>query len=63
MNAFKKEIIAVLLIKIALIYGLWWAFFSTPMDKDLTDIDVSTAFLGNQSPLLEKSEKKEIARD
>jgi hypothetical protein len=45
-NSLAREISAVLLIKICLIFGLWYAFFSHPVDRHLTDRGVSAVILG-----------------
>jgi len=48
-NPLAKEITVVLLIKICLIFGLWYAFFSQPLDRHLTDRGVSAVILGQDA--------------
>ncbi|MGR9074013.1 MAG: cytochrome oxidase putative small subunit CydP [Gammaproteobacteria bacterium] len=45
-DAFKKEILLILLVKLVLIYGIWLVFFSRPIDKHLTGDDVGRYLLG-----------------
>ncbi|MHB8533896.1 MAG: cytochrome oxidase putative small subunit CydP [Sulfuricaulis sp.] len=40
-----REITLVLLVKLFLIFGLWYAFFSHPIDRELTDRRVSAVIL------------------
>lgn len=43
-----REIVLALLIKLAMICGLWLAFFSHGHDEMLTDAEVSQGLLGEQ---------------
>ena len=43
-----KEIAIALAIKTALLFVLWYAFFSQPLDKNLTPDQVGTAVLARQ---------------
>ncbi len=45
-----REISLILLIKIVLLYGLWWAFFSQPLDEHLTYEAVGNAWFDNVRP-------------
>ncbi|MGA9032661.1 MAG: cytochrome oxidase putative small subunit CydP [Sulfuricaulis sp.] len=45
-NRLAKEITVVLLVKLFLIFGLWYAFFNHPIDRQLTDRSVSAVILG-----------------
>jgi hypothetical protein len=49
-NPLAKEITVALLIKLLLILGLWYAFFSQPVDRELTDLSVSAVILGHGGP-------------
>jgi hypothetical protein len=42
---FRREILLILALKFALIYGLWYAFFSKPIDRELTGESVGAYFL------------------
>lgn len=44
-----RELIAVLLLKLALLSGLWWAFFSEPHTPS-NEQSVSRALLGTSTP-------------
>ena len=44
-DTFRREILLILALKFALIYGLWYAFFSQPLDRELTDESVGAYFL------------------
>ena len=44
-DTFRREILLILVLKIGLIYGLWYAFFSQPIDKELTGESVGAYFL------------------
>jgi len=46
-NPLAKEITLALLVKLLLIFGLWYAFFSHPIDRELTDSGVSAVILGH----------------
>jgi len=46
-NPLAKEITVALLIKLVVIFGLWYAFFSHPVDRNLTDRGVSAVILGH----------------
>ena len=59
-SSFRREIIIILLIKLALIYGLWSVFFSSPIDKTLSDEDVSVNIVGMNA---NSANKKEIVSD
>ncbi len=48
-NPLAKEITIVLLVKLFLIFGLWYAFFSHPLDRDLSDRSVSAVILGQDA--------------
>lgn len=48
-NPLAKEITVVLVVKILLIFGLWYAFFSQPLDRHLTDRNVSAVILGQDA--------------
>ena len=48
-NALAREITIVLLVKLFLILGLWYAFFSHPLDRHLTDRGVSAVILGQDT--------------
>jgi len=41
------EIAVSLLIKFAIIYFLWWMFFSDPIDKHLTGSDIANVLFGS----------------
>ena len=43
-----KEITAVLLIKLMLLAGIWYLFFSEPVDEHLSASDVSEYILNKQ---------------
>lgn len=45
-NPLAKEITVVLLVKLCLIFALWYGFFRDPIDRGLTDVVVSAAILG-----------------
>ena len=36
-SRFAREITAVLILKVLVLGGLWYAFFSSPLDKGLSD--------------------------
>jgi len=44
-DTFRREILLILALKFGLIYGLWYAFFSQPIDKELTGESVGAYFL------------------
>ncbi len=44
-DTFRREILLILVLKIGLIYGLWYAFFSQPIDRELTGESVGAYFL------------------
>ena len=46
-NSFRREIVIVLLVKLVLLFGLWYAFFSHPLDRSLTGVDVSRVLMGS----------------
>lgn len=46
----RWEITLALVIKIALIFGLWYAFFREPVDKNLTDSQVGHVLFGSHQP-------------
>lgn len=46
-NALAKEITVALAVKLCLIFGLWYVFFSHPIDRQLTDHSVSAVILGH----------------
>ena len=46
-NPLAKEITVALVVKLLLIFGLWYAFFSHPIDQMLTDSGVSAVILGH----------------
>jgi len=52
--ALWQEISVVMLIKIALIFALWWLFFSTPLDRTLNASDIHS-HLFTQSESLHES--------
>lgn len=37
-----QEISVVLLVKMALIFAIWWLFFSNPVDKNLQPSDIGS---------------------
>jgi hypothetical protein len=37
-----QEILVILSLKLALIFALWWLFFSDPLDEKLQSADVSS---------------------
>ncbi len=43
-----RELLVVVALKLAMLYGLWFAFFRQPVDRTLSAEDVSRSFL-NQS--------------
>lgn len=45
-NSLARHISLTLIIKVLLLVGLWYLFFSQPIDKLLTDQTVSRALLG-----------------
>ena len=47
-NPLRKEIILVLLIKLAFIYALWLVFFSDPIDKQLSKEDLGQILFGQE---------------
>ncbi len=49
-DAFKQEIIVVLIIKLILIVSLKYAFFNNPVSKNLTNEDIDRVFLGTTQP-------------
>ena len=57
---FRREIVLILAIKFALIYGLWYAFFSEPFDKTLTSESVGAYFL---TPADHESSKTNLKGD
>ena len=46
----RREIIFTLVVKVIVIYALWYAFFSNPIDDTLTDSQVSNVVFGNSQP-------------
>ncbi len=48
-NPLAREITVVLLVKLLLIFGLWYAFFSHPIERQLTDRGVSAVILGQNA--------------
>ena len=42
----RREIILTLMIKVIVIFALWYAFFSDPVDKTLTDSQVGNILFG-----------------
>jgi len=46
-NLLAKEITVALVVKLCLIFGLWYVFFSHPIDRELTDRGVSAVILGH----------------
>jgi len=54
-HSLRWEITFALVIKIALIFALWYAFFREPVDKNLTDSQVGHALFGSL-----QSEQKKI---
>ncbi len=49
-DAFKQEIIFVLIIKLILIVSIKYAFFNDPVSKNLTNEDIDRVFLGTTKP-------------
>ncbi len=49
-NPLAREITIVLLVKLFLIFSLWYAFFSRPVDREITDRRVSAVILGRDRP-------------
>jgi hypothetical protein len=45
-DALRREIVLALVVKIAVIYALWYAFFSEPVDDSLTGAQVGHAVFG-----------------
>ena len=45
-NKLAREITLTLIIKVMLIYGIWYFFFSEPVDDSLTDDKVRSQILG-----------------
>jgi len=45
-DASVREIAVVLAIKLILLYGIWFAFFNHPNERELTHIDVGNLLLG-----------------
>ena len=41
----RKEIVLTLVIKVLLLWGLWYAFFRTPVDEDITPADLERRLL------------------
>lgn len=54
-----KEITLVLVIKAALLFGLWAAFFSEPADDDLTGREVGHAVFGEAQARRDEIDKGE----
>jgi hypothetical protein len=46
-NSLRREITVVLLVKLALLFAIWFAFFSHPLDRSLTGHDVSRVLVGS----------------
>lgn len=60
-----KEIALALLVKVMVIYALWSAFFSQPLDDNLTGRDVGHAFLGAsvEAPDMSSNPRANINRE
>jgi hypothetical protein len=54
----RKELVIVLAVKLIVLAGLWFAFFRSPADKQLTPSDVSRVLIGN-APSHQESTTKE----
>lgn len=50
-NLLGREILLVLIIKIALIFAIWWVFFRAPDVSLLTPEQVSHAFLDSRQAI------------
>ena len=48
-DSLRREIVFTLLVKIVVIYALWYAFFSDPVDDGLTDAEVGSVVFGRSS--------------
>ena len=48
-NPLAREITVVLMVKLFLIFGLWYAFFSHSIERQLTDRGVSAVILGQNA--------------
>jgi hypothetical protein len=46
-NVLGREITFALIVKVALIFALWYAFFREPVDETLTDSQVGHALFGS----------------
>lgn len=52
-----REIALVIVVKIALIFGLWWAFFDLPDDHRIDTARVGAHVAGTPSPTIRHSEE------
>jgi hypothetical protein len=46
-NRLRREIVVALLVKFAVIYALWYAFFSQPVDEHLAAPQVAATLFGH----------------
>lgn len=46
-NRLSYEVVIMLVIKLALLYGIWAICFSHPIDKNLIPVDISNHILGS----------------
>lgn len=60
-DGFSREIVAVLLIKLLLIFMLWWLFFDVPDNHKPTAADVSRQIVG--SAAAHHSHKQAVSPD
>ncbi|MBU1191340.1 MAG: hypothetical protein KKE76_06470 [Gammaproteobacteria bacterium] len=51
-----REIALVLMVKIALIFGLWWAFFDLPNDQHVDAAQVGAHVAGTALPVIRNHE-------
>lgn len=56
MKAFRREIFLVLVLKIILIYAIWAAFFSSPLDKKLSEKGFADSVFGKVQQAAEKGD-------
>ena len=45
-NSLVREIVVVLMLKLLLIFGLWYAFFRQPADREMTGQEVGQVLFG-----------------
>ncbi len=50
-NALAREITLVIVIKLAVLFALWYAFFRDPVDQRLTDAAVSRMIVGSEASI------------